>query len=208
MFRLRAIGSAVVLASSSAGQALPKPVADVNGRWELRGRWNSDDVSQIIELNSGWYSLTLVASVRLRYEYNGADLILTSLNAKGEPDPRTRSVLHVRFDDDTMTLTSALDTLRMLRASGGEFVGDIRGRWLMLNSDKEHPVSQEFYVDGSLRVLTTLSGEVGRYRVIGNAIEWSPLLPAGDRRRTNYKVEKEKLVLSARSLRDELIRLH
>src|SRR4051794_8128055 len=85
-----------VIASTGAGQKPPDPVANVSGRWELRGRWNSEAVSTIIELISGgWYSQTLVASVNLRYEYNGADLVLIGLDAKGKPDMRTRAVLHV-----------------------------------------------------------------------------------------------------------------
>ncbi len=210
--QLPAMGFALVVASSSAGQTPPKSIDEISGRWELRGRWNSDAVSQIVELLSGgWYSATLVATSRLEYDYNGADLVLTSLTAKGEPDPKTRSVLHVRFDEDTMTLTSASDTIKMLRSAGGEFVGDIKGRWLMLSGDKEHAVSQEFTSDGYLRVITTLSGEVGRYRLIDGKekeIEWSPMLPSRAPRRTNYKVEKEKLVLWAGRLKDELVRLH
>ena len=206
---LLAVLFALTVTSASAGQTPPKAIEDVSGRWELRGRWNSDAISQIIELISGgWYSVTTVASVRLDYDYNGADLVLTSMNAKGEPDPRTRSRLRVRFDDDTMTLTSATDTIKLLRSSPGEFVGDIRGRWLMLSGDKTHAVSQEFSKDGTLRVITTLSGEVGRYRLIGNEIEWSPMLPPRASRRTNYKLDNEKLVLWSGKLRDELVRLH
>lgn len=200
---------AVTVASSGAGQTPAKPVDNVSGRWELRGRWNSDAVSQIVELiPSGWYNLTLVTSVRLGYDYNGADLVLMSLNAKAEPDPNTRVVLHVRFDEDTLTLTSASDTIRMLRAAGGDFVGDIKGRWLKLGGEKDRAVSEEFSSDGNLRVITTISGEVGRYRIVGNRIDWTPILPANAPRRTSYKVEKEKLVLWVGGLKDELIRLH
>jgi hypothetical protein len=204
-----AVSSALVITSTSAGQTAPNPVDDVAGRWELRGRWTSDAISTIIELlGGGWYSQTLVASTRLRYEYNGADLVLMALNAKGDPDSATRVVMTVVFDGDTLTESSAKDTIRMVRAAGGEFTGDIKGRWLMLNGDKDHPVTQEFMNDGYLRVITTLSGEVGRFRLVGNkAIEWSPMLPARPTRRTNYKIENEKLVLWAGQLRDELIRL-
>ncbi|HUQ21090.1 MAG TPA: hypothetical protein VM099_15840 [Gemmatimonadaceae bacterium] len=200
---------ALTLASTSAGQTPPhSAIDDVNGRWELRGRWNSEAVSQIIELLSGgWYSATLVASVNLQYQYNGADLVLVGLNKNGAPDLATKAVLHVRFDEDTLTLTSASDTIKMLRAAGGEFTGDIKGRWRMLTGDAEHAVTQEFAGDGSLRVITTLSGEVGRYRITGNEIEWSPMLPARASRKTNYKLQNEKLVLWAGALRDELVRL-
>jgi len=207
--RALATGFALTVASSSPGQTSAKAVDDLSGRWELRGRWNSDAVSQIIELiPSGWYNLTLVTSVRLGYDYNGADLTLMSLNAKAEPDPKTAIVLHVRFDEDKLTLTSASDTIRMLRSAGGEFVGDIKGRWLMIGGDKDHTVSEEFSSDGRLRVLTNISGEVGRYRLVGNRILWTPILPANAPRRTSYKVEKEKLVLWDGRLRDELVRLH
>ena len=209
LLRALATGFALTVASSSPGQTSGKPADNVSGRWELRGRWNSDAVSQIIELiPSGWYNLTLVTSERLGYEYNGADLILMSLNAKAEPDQNTRVVLHVRFDEDTLTLTSASDTIRMLRAAGGDFVGDIKGRWLMIGGDKDHAVSEDFAGDGYLRVITTISGEVGRYRVTRDRIEWTPILPANASRRTSYKVEKEKLVLWSGGLRDEFVRLH
>jgi len=201
--------SALIVTTASAGQTAPNTIDDVTGRWELRGRWTSEAISTIIELlGGGWYSQTLVASAHLRYEYNGADLVLTSLNNKGEPDPASRVVLSVRFDGDTLTATSKTDTIKMVRSAGGEFEGDIKGRWLMLSGDKEHAVTQEFLPDGYLRVITALSGEVGRFRLIGGKeIEWSPMLPTRPPRRTNFKIQNEKLVLWAGQSRDELIRL-
>ena len=207
--RLLAVSCALIVTTASAGQTAPKATDDVAGRWELRGRWTSEAISTIIELlGGGWYSQTLVASTRLLYQYNGADLILVTLDAKGEPLMATQVVLNVRFDEDTLTLTSKSDTIRLLRSAGGEFAGDIKGRWLMLNGDKDRPVTQEFSSDGTVRVMTALSGEIGRFRLIGEKeIEWSPMLPTRPPRRTNYKVEDEKLVLWAGKLRDELIRL-
>jgi hypothetical protein len=209
LLRLVIVSFALVGTSASAGQSAPTSIDQVTGRWELRGRWTSDAISTIIELiGSGWYSQTLVASVRLRYDYNGSDLVLVALDKLGEPDVRSRVVMQARFDADTLTVASATDTIKMLRAAGGEFPGDIKGRWLLISGDKQHAVTQEFSGDGNLRVMTALSGEVGRFRLVdGKAIEWSPVLPTGPTHRTNFKVENEKLVLWAGSLRDELIRL-
>jgi hypothetical protein len=210
LLRLVIVSCALVVTSASAGQSAPANAVDqITGRWELRGRWTSDAISTIIELiGGGWYSQTLVASVRLHYDYNGSDLVLVALDKKGEPDNRSRVVMQARFDGDTLTLASATDTIKMLRSAGGEFAGDIKGRWLLLSGDKEHAVTQEFSGDGNLRVITALSGEVGRFRLINEKeIEWSPMLPTRPTRRTNFKVENEKLVLWAGSLRDELIRL-
>lgn len=209
VLRLLNVTFAVVVASVSAGQTVPTKVDQVAGRWELRGRWSSEAISQITELNGrGWYRQTLITTVRLHYEYNGADLVLTALNNKGEPDPSTTVVLSVRFDGDTLTETSTRDTLMMVRSAGGEFAGDIKGRWLMLRSPTGHSVTHEFLPDGYLLVMNALSGEVGQYRLLGGKqIEWRPMLPVGEWRRTNFKIENEKLVLSDGKLRDELIRL-
>ena len=210
LLRLLTVACALVFTSASAGQTAPTNTIDqVTGRWELRGRWTSEEISTIIELlGGGWYSQTLVASTQLLYQYNGADLILVTLNAKGEPDMATQVVLKVRFDEDTLTLTSKSDTIRLLRSAGGEFAGDIKGRWLLLSGKKDKPVTQEFSSDGTVRVMTALSGEVGRFRLIGEKeIEWSPMLPTRPPRRTNFKLQDEKLVLWAGNLRDELIRL-
>ena len=179
------------------------------GRWELRGRWTSEAISTIIELiTGGWYSQALVATVRLQYDYNGADLVLVALSPSGKPDSATKTALKVRFDGDTLTATSPRDRIRMLRLYGGDFTGDIKGRWLMLGGDPDaKAIAQEFGADGYLKVITTLSGEVGRYRIIGPEIEWSPMLPSRVPRRTRFKVENDRLKLWAGKSSDELVRL-
>lgn len=200
---------ALVATNTAAfAQARPDPLDSLLGRWEIKGGWTSDAVSTIIELMAGgWYSHALVASSRLRYDYNGADLFLMSLSSTGQPDSSTRRLLSVRFDGDTLTATSARDTIRMLRARGGEFPGDIRGRWLLLNQDPAKPIAEEFSDDGYVKVMATLNGEVGRYRIVGDEIEWEPKIPSGRAHRTKFKVSKDRLQLSVGKMSDELVRL-
>jgi hypothetical protein len=188
----------------------PRPEVDpLLGRWELRGKWSADGVSSIVDfLPGGWYSQTLVARTRLRYDYDGTKLVLTSVNADGQPLDNATATMLVEFIGDTLVATAGSEILKMARLGGDPNSRGIIGRWVSTN-DEGKGVVQEFDYDGFVRVAVTLSGEAGRYSVLKNKIEFEPRVPVSGKRRTRYTLKGNRLLLAPErgGEFDELVRL-
>lgn len=207
-----AIALAALVAPSYAIAQLdePRPDADLLvGRWELRGKWSAAGVSSIVDfLPGGWYSQRLVVSSRLRYDYDGAKLVLIGVDSAGRPLSDSRAILDVAFVGDTLVATVGSEVVKMARLGGNPESRGIIGRWVSTN-DEGKGVIQDFDYDGFVHVAVTLSGEAGRYSVSKNKIEWEPRVPESGKRRTKFSIKGNKLLLASERGGDvnELVRL-
>jgi hypothetical protein len=206
-----AIAAALFFPSSGIAQ-LDETRADADplvGRWELRGKWSAAGVSSIVDfLPGGWYGQRLVFSSRLRYDYDGAKLVLIAVDSAGRPLNDSRAVLDVAFVADTLVASVGSEVVKMARMGGKPESRDIVGRWVSTN-DEGRGVIQDFDHDGFVHVAVTLSGEAGRYRVSRNKIEWEPRVPASGKRRTKFSIKGDKLLIASERGGDvdELVRL-
>jgi hypothetical protein len=206
-----AIAFAALLSPSSAIAQLDER-ADADpllGRWELRGKWSAAGVSNIVDfLPGGWYSQRLVVSSRLRYDYDGARLVLIGVDSAGRPLNDSRATLNVSFVADTLVATVGSEVVKMARLGGNPESRGIIGRWVSTN-DEGKGVIQDFDYDGFVHVAVTLSGEAGRYSISRNKIEWEPRVPVGGKRRTKFSIKGNKLLLASDRGDgvDELVRL-
>lgn len=179
----------------------------VVGRWELRGKWSSDAVSTVLDLlPGGWYSQTLIATAKLRYDYDGKQLVLTPLGRDGKSAGGQAARLAIRFEGDTLVATTGKDVIRMMRVGGDPSSRGLIGRWMSTN-DEGRVVMQDIGWDGYIRVETILGGEAGRYRVARDDIELEPRLPLGSKRKSRFHIKGDTLVLAQGGNTDQLIRL-